>query len=150
LQNCAQSFTFTAFLKRISAPKAAKHFILQFCDSFLGRFDLSAYLLDTSMNSFFLRSLFSTNRFILENPTAILVQGDQIERIFAYRAQGDQIGRIFARWVIVYFGQFYKFYRRNPKIWPTFSLNIDNVLILTKKLAGLRLGDFLHKLIWSP
>jgi hypothetical protein len=21
---------------------------------------------------------------------------------------------------------------------------------LTKKLAGLRLGDFLHKLIWSP
>jgi hypothetical protein len=102
------------------------------------------------MNSFFLRSLFSTNRFILENPTAILVQGDQIERIFAYRAQGDQIGRIFARWVIVYFGQFYKFYRRNPKIWPTFSLNIDNVLILTKKLAGLRLGDFLHKLIWSP
>jgi hypothetical protein len=64
------------------------------------------------------------------------VQGDQIERIFAYWTQGDQIVRIFAQWAIVYFGHFFKYYRRNQKIWPTFSLNIDNVLILTKKIGG--------------
>jgi hypothetical protein len=34
--------------------------------------------------------------------------------------QGDQIGLIFARWVIVYFGQWFENYRSSAHFWATF------------------------------
>jgi hypothetical protein len=58
------------------------------------------------------------------------------------RQQGDQIGQIFSQWAIVYLRQLYKDYKSSPKCLPTFFLNIDYVIILTKNWLGYVLGDF--------
>jgi hypothetical protein len=49
---------------------------------------------------------------------------------------------IFAQWEIIYFRQFYKYYRSGLKFWLTFFPSIDYVLILIKKWLGYVLGDF--------
>jgi hypothetical protein len=57
--------------------------------------------------------------------------------------QGDQIGRIFALWAIVCFGQFLKNNSNSPQFWATFFQSIDYVVILTKNGLGCTLlGDF--------
>jgi hypothetical protein len=65
------------------------------------------------------------------------------------RNQGDPIGRIFASWAIVYFVQIFISHKCVEKILGYFSqeklcINFD------KKGLGYILGDFFHKIIWSP
>jgi hypothetical protein len=57
--------------------------------------------------------------------------------------QGDQIGRIFAYWAIVYFGQFSENYRSSPQLRGYFFHDQCYALILTKKILGYILGDFI-------
>jgi hypothetical protein len=64
--------------------------------------------------------------------------------------QGDQIGRIFAYWSIVFVEQCYEKFSSSPDFWATFFQGKSYVLILAKKGLGFVLGDFFHKLIWSP
>jgi hypothetical protein len=59
--------------------------------------------------------------------------------------QGDQI---FAHWVTVYLGKFY--YNSSPNFCAIFSRGYGYALILAKKWVGSLLGDFFHKLTWSP
>jgi hypothetical protein len=63
--------------------------------------------------------------------------------------QGDKIGRIFASWAIFY-GQFFN-YQTEPKFFGYFFPKKKSyVLISIKNRFGHTLGDFFHKLIWSP
>jgi hypothetical protein len=60
-----------------------------------------------------------------------------------------RVTRFFAYWVIVYFGQFYENYRNSPYfllLFPRKKLCIN----FDKNRLGYILGDFFHKLIWSP
>jgi hypothetical protein len=79
---------------------------------------------------------------------------EQAEKVSADRKnggggkQGDQIGRIFAYCTIGYLRYFFENYRSSANFWPNcfhgiFCKNLGN------NGSGY-LGDFFHKLIWSP
>jgi hypothetical protein len=73
---------------------------------------------------------------LLERPTVI---------------QGDQIERIFAHWAIVYLGQLFENYRSSLNFRAVFFHGKSYSLTLTQNELGWILGDFfLLKLIWSP
>jgi hypothetical protein len=63
--------------------------------------------------------------------------------------QGDQIGRIFAYWVIDCFGQFFENYRSSPKFLATIFHGKNKVSILIKT-GWASLWAIFYKLIWSP
>jgi hypothetical protein len=86
-----------------------------------------------------------------------------VEPVTAYH-QGDQIGRIFAYWACADFGQFFNA-ELAQKLWLPFPLEEvlyyffffftgspprRFVLLLTKTGLSSVLGDYFHKIIWSP
>jgi hypothetical protein len=64
--------------------------------------------------------------------------------------QGDQIGRIFARWVIVYFGQFFFKLQKKPNCLILELARKKLCINFDKKWVGLHFGQYLPKLIRSP
>jgi hypothetical protein len=63
--------------------------------------------------------------------------------------QGDQIGRIFAYWATDFFGQILENYISTANSWAIFSTG-QFMYYFDKNGLGYTLGDFFHKLIWSP
>jgi hypothetical protein len=51
---------------------------------------------------------------------------------------------------ILYFGQRFENYKSSLIFWLLYSAEKSYVLILAKNGLGYILGDFFHKLIWSP
>jgi hypothetical protein len=74
-----------------------------------------------------------------------LLSADDHCCVFLQSQTGDQIGRLFASWALVYFQKSCNFF---GLLFPT--VPVTYVLILTKNGLGFILGDFFHKLIWSP
>jgi hypothetical protein len=64
--------------------------------------------------------------------------------------QGDQTVRIFTFWSIVYFEQLFGRLLSIPNLCATIPHGNGYALLLTKHGSGYTLGDFFHKLIWSP
>jgi hypothetical protein len=57
---------------------------------------------------------------------------------------GDRIGRMFS------LGSFFEYYKYSPKFCATLPHSSGFILILANNGLGYILGDFFHKLIWSP
>jgi hypothetical protein len=71
------------------------------------------------------------------------------EQLEPSRWQGDQIGPLFTHWAIVYFwAVFWKILEVAQNVWANFFQG--KCISFNKKRAGLHLGDFFRKLIWSP
>jgi hypothetical protein len=70
------------------------------------------------------------------NESALLLSIKERSVIF-----GD-LGPGWPDWAIIYLGHFIKKYRSSQTFWATFFQSIADVLILTKKLVGLRFGLF--------